>query len=90
MIENEDIILLNSLKSGDERALKMLFFKFWDKIYALAYDKLGDEQDADRLVQELFISIWKRRTTLKLKGSFEQFLIDELKSKAINTAKKAK
>lgn len=85
MTATEDTILLNAIKIGDEQAFKTLFSKFWKKIYAIAYHRLGDEQDADDLVQELFISIWERREEIILKGSFEQYLVGAVKFKVIST-----
>ena len=84
MTESGDTELLDALKQGDETAFNTLFTKHWKKIYAVAYHRLGDEQDADDLVQELFISLWERRADIVIKGSIENYLMGALKFKVIS------
>lgn len=84
MTTNEDIDLLYALKQGDEQAFNKLFKIYWEKVYAVAYHRLGDEQDADDLVQELFISLWERREGLSIKGSLENYLMGAVKFKVIS------
>lgn len=84
MIAQDDLSLLRSLKQGEASAFEELYSRYWKKIYAIAWHRLGDEEDADDLVQELFISIWERRVEIDLKGNFEQYLIGAVKFKVIS------
>lgn len=82
---SEDHLLFHAVQQDDDTdAFRKLFSRFWDKVYAIAYHRLGDEQDADDLVQELFISIWERRSEIILRSSFEQYIIGAVKFKVIS------
>ena len=84
MSQADDLSLLNALKQGDAGAFQELYSRYWKKIYAIAWHRLGDEGGADDLVQELFISIWERRTEISLNGNFEQYITGAVKFKVIS------
>lgn len=84
MTEIKDTELLEALKQGDDQAFNILFSRYWKQIYAVAYHRLRDEQDADDLVQELFISLWERRADIVIKSNIENYLMGAIKFKIIS------
>src|SRR5690606_6447973 len=60
--------LLTSLKQGDERAFSEIYNLFWDKLYYLAYQVLHDQTDAEEIVQDAFLILWKKREELAIEN----------------------
>ncbi|WP_051554697.1 RNA polymerase sigma factor [Maribacter antarcticus] len=56
--------LMHRIKRSDEYALKILYDRLWEKMYSLAYAILKDSSLSRDIVQEIWISIWIRRTQI--------------------------
>ncbi|GAA3950556.1 RNA polymerase sigma-70 factor [Pedobacter ginsengiterrae] len=56
-----DIELLSLLKAGDEHALREIYDRYWKFSLTIAAKKLDNIQDAEDLVNDLFVSMWNRR-----------------------------
>jgi len=59
-----DPSLLDHIKNGSESHFKELFDIYWSRLYSLACNSLDHREDAQDVVQEIFIDIWKRREKL--------------------------
>lgn len=79
-----DITLLKSLKKNDHSAMDELFTTYWEFVFDAAFRKLGDEDTAQDLTQEIFISLWENRGTLEITGSLQGYLYGAVKYKVIN------
>ncbi|MBI9062425.1 MAG: RNA polymerase sigma-70 factor [Marinilabiliaceae bacterium] len=58
-------LLIERVKSGDVNAFDQLFNTYSQKLYAFALRYLKSEADAEEVVQELFLYIWKNRKDLR-------------------------
>lgn len=72
--EYTDQHLADLLRSDDESAFKYLYDKFWEKLFFVAVKRLNDEDEAEEAVQDIFVNLWKRRSSLQIKVSFESYL----------------
>ncbi len=66
--------LVESLKKGDLFAYDQLFAKYSKKLYYFAKSYLDSKEDAEGLVQEVFLKIWEKRKELKEHLSFNAYL----------------
>ena len=57
-MQEKDETLIAGCKQGDMNAFKKLMLKHQGHAFALAFRSLGDEDDANDVVQECFIRIW--------------------------------
>ena len=58
---------LISLISGDDKAAyNELYERYWQKLFAIAYNRLQDVQASEDVVHEVFTGIWKNRAQLKI------------------------
>ncbi|MBN9383349.1 MAG: RNA polymerase sigma-70 factor [Chitinophagaceae bacterium] len=73
--------LLALLKAGDKRAFSELYNRYWEKMVITAYVKLQCRQDAEEVVQELFVDIWNRRDNLTIDHSFYTYMGGAIKYK---------
>ena len=68
------------LEAEDEHAgFRILYSRYWEGLYKKAYHRFGNSADAKDAVQEIFISLWRNRSTLKIEGTLEPYLFTALK-----------
>ncbi len=72
--KNTDRQLVESLKKGDLFAFDQLFSKYNKKLYYFAKGYLNSKEDAEGLVQEVFLIVWEKRKELKEHFSFNAYL----------------
>lgn len=55
----DDLHPIHRLVSGDKQALVELYDRFSSLVYSLALRILGDEDSAENVLQEVFLSLWR-------------------------------
>lgn len=63
---HSDLELLNAIKKSDEQAFDELYNRFWQSLLQHAANMLPTLADAEGVVQDLFIRIWKTRESLEV------------------------
>lgn len=76
--------LLLAIKCDDPDAFKKLFFRYRLKVYYFAYRFLRNKQEAEEVVQEVFIRIWNNRKQLNEALSFNSYLFTITKNYIFN------
>lgn len=71
----EDIELLQGIRQNDAGAFRQLFDRYWQLLFRLAASKMGHVQDAEDIVQELFIELWRKKEPLVLSVSLQSYLV---------------
>jgi len=66
--------LVALLQKGDEHAFKLLFKKYGVRLYQFSLKYLKDKGDAEDLLNDVFLNIWKNRQSLKTNSSFQSYL----------------
>lgn len=74
MIFLEDIELMDRLRAGDDLALKVIYKRYWNQLYASAFNMLQDQQACEDIIQELFINLWNKREQIEIKASLKSYL----------------
>jgi len=69
-----DVELLALLKEDDQVAFTEIYNRYWDKLFTVARYRLDDELEAEEVVQNIFLSLWKRRNNLELTHSLSTYL----------------
>ncbi|MFY0598357.1 MAG: sigma-70 family RNA polymerase sigma factor [Cyclobacteriaceae bacterium] len=68
------------IKKGDTQAFKVLYDKYADKILHTALSLNLSQMDAEGVVQEVFLRIWKNRSSLDESLSINSYLLTIAKS----------
>jgi RNA polymerase sigma-70 factor (family 1) len=76
--------LLASLKKGDHVAMEHLYQDYWEEVLNTAYKQVRDEEIAQDITQEIFISVWENREHLNIEGSIAAYFKGAVKYKVIN------
>jgi RNA polymerase sigma-70 factor (ECF subfamily) len=58
--------LLKQLHQSDERAFAEIYNRYWKPLYTSAHNILQVKEAAQDAVQEVFISLWKRREAVQI------------------------
>src|SRR3989442_4554568 len=61
--EPSDEALLNAIAGGAVWAMESLYERYSRVLYSLAYRMVADHQVAEDLLQEAFLSVWRRATS---------------------------
>ncbi|MBI5266311.1 MAG: RNA polymerase sigma factor [candidate division Zixibacteria bacterium] len=82
--------LLERFVQGDDLAFGELMARFQKKVYFLAYQTLGNHLDADEVMQETFVRIYRKRKELEHVANFTSFVIRVASNYAIDLLRKRK
>lgn len=69
-----DSELIDNLKNGDVEAFNMVYKKYARKLYAFALKYLKSVEEAEELVQSVFVKLWENQSKLKKETSFQSYL----------------
>jgi len=64
-----------------EAELEEIYDLFWGKLYTLAYNYFRDQTTAQELVQDVFVSLWMKRTELGDVNDLSAYLFRCMKNK---------
>lgn len=78
-IKFSDSNLLTLLSQGDMVAFEELYERYWSKLYSAAYKRLSNREAAEEVVQDIFTSVWLKRSSLVIYSSFENYLYTSVK-----------
>jgi len=78
------------LTRGDELAFTEIYNRFWKLLLNQAYQRLKSVETSEELVQELFISLYRRRTELELHSGLLAYLKTALKYRIFNLVRSEK
>jgi RNA polymerase sigma-70 factor (ECF subfamily) len=59
----DDLILMQRIAGGDQRALGQLYDRYGRLVYGLARSVVGDEAAAEEITQDAFTRVWSRAGT---------------------------
>lgn len=76
--------LLTRMAQGDERAFTELYERHWKIIFGYAYNRLRDKEKCRSIVQDIFMSLWERRSVLRV-NSLRDYLFRAVKYTVLDT-----
>src|SRR6266480_3581406 len=83
--EPSDEALLNAIADGAVWAMESLYQRYSRILYSLAYRMLADHQVAEDLLQDAFLSVWRRATSYSPQsGTVRSWLISIVHHRTID------
>jgi RNA polymerase sigma-70 factor (ECF subfamily) len=73
-LATDDLTLVKRVRSGDQRAFKLLVERYQRKVYAVALGMLKDKEEAMDVSQEAFVKVYKYLDHFKGDSSFYTWL----------------
>lgn len=66
--------VIRKLRNGDVYSFDELFRKYNKRIYFFSVSYLKSREEAEGIVQEVFLSLWKNRMKIRLQSDFQAYL----------------
>ncbi len=79
--------ILQGIKKNDQHAFEILFRSYYTGLCRYAGTILNDTQLADDAVQTVFINLWEKRQTVKIKIALKPYLFRSTYNTCINLIK---
>ncbi len=71
--------LIISLRKGDAGAFTEIYERYWNKLLVYTMRVIRQQHDAEDIVQELFVSIWRRRDVLDIEHALSTYLYNSVR-----------
>ena len=81
--------LIYRINNSDQNAFELLFKRYWEMMYRKAFTLCKDKDDAMDVVQDVFIDLWERRTSIN-GTAIKFYLLKATKYGCYNKLKKKK
>ena len=69
-VQNEDDLLIQKVKNGDEGAFKFLMTKYYPRVYASLFAYTKSREDSEDLTQLTFIKVWQKIDSFRGDSAF--------------------
>jgi RNA polymerase sigma-70 factor (ECF subfamily) len=90
MNNKEDSQLIADYLAGDKPALEVLFARYLNPVFYFVYRYVGDEEEAQEIVQLTFIKVWKNLRKFKPEKKFKTWIFTIAKNTALDFLRKKK
>jgi RNA polymerase sigma-70 factor (ECF subfamily) len=85
----EDAALLAKVEHGDQQAMGLLFDRYSGMVYSVALRVLNDTGQAEDVMQDIFIQIWKKPSAfVSGRGSLGAWLVVVARNRAIDALRR--
>lgn len=71
-------------QNSDQQAFKELYLAYFDRLYKFAFSILHSAEFAEEAVNDVFLNIWQKRSTLKNIASLSSYLFVSTKNTSFN------
>jgi len=85
---SDDCFLTSGIRSGSLKAFEQLYHRYKEKLYYFSLKYLNDRDEAEEIVQIVFISLWEHRNTLESSLSVKSYLYKSTVNNIFNFLKK--
>lgn len=80
--------LIGQIAGGKRQAFTELYNRYWEDLFVTAAKALRGQKEAADVVQDVFLSLWNRRTELDIQGSLAAYLHTSVRYKCIHYIEK--
>ncbi len=87
--KKEEQELVTQVNKGSVKAFEMIFKTYYVELSRFAVKYVGSTEQAEEIVQELFLTIWENREKLSITSSLKSYLYTSIKNRSLNYLKSA-
>ncbi len=70
----DDVELLNKIKDGSQSAFSIIVDRYSKPLFSYIYKRLGDADDTNDVIQEVFMSLWLNKHRIEIEKSIYPYL----------------
>lgn len=75
---------IQGLKAGDKKLYEAIFHTWYEPLCRYCFQRLGNQDDAEEIVQDIFVKLWLKREDLTIHLSLKSYLYRMALNKIIN------
>ncbi|MCD0489184.1 RNA polymerase sigma-70 factor [Pedobacter sp. MC2016-14] len=79
-----DLELAALLKDGDAYAYTEIYERYKFILYKHAFRLLGDEEECNDVIQDLFLALWQKRDSLAFKTALSSYLYNSVRNRVFD------
>ena len=80
--------ILTNLKRGKKKAFKKVFAIYYPRLEKYACYFISNLQEAEDIVQDVFVQVWENRDSIKTDSNFDSWLFTLVRNRCLNVLKK--
>lgn len=84
MTGQEEHILFERIKKGDEKAFERLFRTYYSHLCLFAENYVRNQAEAEEIVQDMFVRLWENRNRITIATSVKNYLFRSVKNRCLN------
>lgn len=81
---------IEALAAGDITAFEMIFKSYYQPLCNYAYTFLQDREEAEEIVQSIFLSVWEKREGMTIRTAVKPYLYAMVRNACLNVIKHEK
>ncbi|MBW6537617.1 MAG: RNA polymerase sigma-70 factor [Mariniphaga sp.] len=81
-------VLIEKLRQGDQMAFEVIFHRTKGKLKGFLVKVLPVGEDAESIIQEIYLKIWSSRKSIKANRSFETYLFSIARNMVVDVMRK--
>lgn len=85
----DDSAMLTALKGGDIKAYQYFFMKYYKPLCLKARTMLNSMQEAEQLVQQIFVQVWEERLYHEIEHSVGGYFYRRVHNSCVNLVRKS-
>lgn len=82
--------IVAAIRQGDEQAYERLFRTYYESLCRYGYSVLKDMDEAEEIVQAVFLDLWEKRETTDIQISLKAYLYKMVYNRSLNRLKHEK
>lgn len=82
-----EILLMKAIRQGDEKALEVVFLRYYRLLSRYAARLLKSEADGQEIAADVFVTFWEKRQSIEVKESLRQYLFAMTRHRALRRLK---
>jgi RNA polymerase sigma-70 factor (ECF subfamily) len=86
--DKADLALLEYIQADREDAFEVLFKRYYTALYRFTCRIIKDPQDAENIVQDLFVRFWEKRSEINIESNLKAYLFTSAKNHSLNYIKR--
>lgn len=87
-VEDDDKFLVIQIREGNSKAFETLYHRYNKMVFYFAIRYFNSVEDAENVVQDVFVKIWKERARLMEDLSFSNYIFTITKNHLFNINRK--
>jgi RNA polymerase sigma-70 factor (ECF subfamily) len=89
-VQLSDNQIFAAIREGDERVFEQVFRKHYASLCAYGRGIVHDPDDAEEIVQMVFVNVWEKRTEIEITQSLKSYLYRAVHNHCLNRLKHQK